>query len=246
MSTLEGYWNLYLWNNRWNKIFKNIELLKKEENNFNPYQNNGGTVVSVSGKTFCIVAADTRCSNGFSIPTRFQTKIIKISKKILIATSGMFSDTKFLQKQIKNNIIEYQYSNSNNSNIFIENCAFYISNLLYSKRFFPYYTFNLLSGLDKNDRGLVYNFDAIGSFEKVKFSSAGSGQFLIQPLLDGHFGEKKENLFFDNNSIKDFVCSIREFFLKASKRGIHIGDGLQFFIVCKKGILVENYFLKID
>jgi 20S proteasome subunit beta 6 len=244
MKAKENYWNLYILTNGWNNIFKNVEILKKKENNFNPYQNNGGTTVCVSGKTFCIVATDTRCSSGFSISTRFQTRVIKISKKILLATTGMYADAKFLQREIKNNINEYKYINK--SDIFIDNCAFYISTVLYSKRFFPYYTFNLLSGLDKNEKGLVYNFDSIGSFENVKFSSAGSGQFLIQPLLDGHFGEKKENFFFNEDSIKDFVCSIREFFLKASRRGIYIGDGLQFFIICKKGILIENYFLKID
>ena len=244
MILVENYWNLYLWSNKWNKIFKNINLIKREKPNFNPYQNNGGTVVAVSGETFCIVAADTRCSSGFSISTRFQTRVIKISKKILLATSGMFADTKFLQRQIKNNIMEYEHSNKNN--IFIDNCAFYISTVLYSKRFFPYYTFNLLSGLDKNENGLVYNFDAIGSFEKVKFSSAGSGQFLIHSLLDGHFGEKKKNSFFNGSSVEDFVSSIREFFLNASERGIYVGDGLQFFIICKKGIINENYFLKID
>ena len=156
----------------------------------------------------------------------------------------MFADIKFFQRNIKNFLIEHQYSNS--YNIFIENCAFYLSSILYSKRFFPYYIYNILSGLDENEKGSVYNFDSIGSFEKVSFSSVGSGQFLIQSLLDVHFREKKENLFFDNSSINDIICSLREFFIKVSKRGIHIGDGLQFFIICKKGILVENYFLKID
>jgi 20S proteasome subunit beta 6 len=244
MSLVQNYWNLYIWNNNWNKGLKNIEILNSENSHFNPYQNNGGTIVAFSGKSYTIIASDTRCSSGFSIPTRFQTRIMKISKKILLATSGMFADINFIQRHIKNNINEYQYCNK--ESIFIDNCAFYVSSTLYSKRFFPYYTFNILSGIDKNQKGSVYNFDAVGSFEKVKFNCVGSGQLLIQPLLDSHFGGNCDDFVFDTNSINNVLCCIKEFFLKVSKRGIQLGDGLQFFISSKKGVLIENYFLKID
>ena len=244
MSLIENYWKTFLWKIKLKKISENINFIKKEKKNFNPYQDNGGTVISVAGGNYCIIASDTRYSSGFSIPSRFQIKVIKISKKIILATSGMFADVIFFQRQIKNNVIKYQ--STNNGKVFVDNCAFYISSVLYSKRFFPYYTFNILSGLCKKEKGSVYNFDAVGSFEKMKSSCTGAGQLLIQPLLDGHFNEKEENFFSDIKSIENVICSIKGFFLKAATRNVCIGDGLQLFVITKKGVLIENYFLKID
>ena len=42
------------------------------------YDDNGGTVVAVAGDDYCIVAASTRMSTGYSILTREKTKILQL------------------------------------------------------------------------------------------------------------------------------------------------------------------------
>ena len=57
-----------------------------------------------------------------------------------------------------------------------------ISTILYSKRFFPYYVYNILGGIDEEGRGAVYSYDPVGSYERLVCNAAGPAQGLIQPL----------------------------------------------------------------
>lgn len=45
-------------------------LVGVSSNKFDPYQQNGGLVCAVAGKDFCVVAADTRMSAGYLLPSR--------------------------------------------------------------------------------------------------------------------------------------------------------------------------------
>ena len=65
-----------------------------------------------------------------------------------------------------------------------ESIAHLISKTLYGRRFFPYYTFNLVAGLDKNGKGVVYGYDAIGSYGSDRALAQGSGAHMILPFLD--------------------------------------------------------------
>lgn len=54
--------------------------------------NNEGTVVAVAGDDFVVVGGDTRLSEGYSIVTRNESKLVQLTDKTIMATSGMFAD----------------------------------------------------------------------------------------------------------------------------------------------------------
>jgi hypothetical protein len=61
---------------------------------FSPYTNNEGTVAAVAGSDFVIVGGDTRLAEGgnYSILTRNESKLVQLTDKTILATSGMFAD----------------------------------------------------------------------------------------------------------------------------------------------------------
>ena len=154
----------------------------RQHASWSPYDDNGGTVVAVAGDTYCIVAASTRLSTGYSILTRNQTKVLRLSDTCMIASAGMQADRQALHKMLHTRHVQYQFSHRKSMSA--NAVAQLLSTTLYHKRFFPYYTFNLCCGLDEEGRGAIYSYDAIGSFERVGFGCQGSGKDLIQPVLE--------------------------------------------------------------
>ena len=51
----------------------------------------------------------------------------------------------------------------------------------------PFYAFNLLCGLTKEGKGIVYGYDAIGSYDGVEYGAQGSGNSMGMTVLDNQF-----------------------------------------------------------
>lgn len=211
---------------------------------FTPYQNNGGTIISISMEDFSIVASDTRLTSGYTIPSRETMRIIKTSENILLSTSGMRVDMLVLQEEFKKTVNLWEIENK--KNIPVSSGAYILSSILYSRRFFPYYTFNVISGKEHNGKIKSFSFDAVGSFESCVATCSGTGQHFIQPLLDNQFKHPSTENHSKKICILKNLMMVKHLFLKASKRNIEIGDGIQIFILTRKGMLVENSVLRCD
>ena len=50
-----------------------------QQRQFNPYTENGGTILAVAGADFTVIAGDTRQSEGYNIQTRYAPKVFRLS-----------------------------------------------------------------------------------------------------------------------------------------------------------------------
>ena len=141
--------------------------------------------IAITGKDFCLVTADTRMSNGFQIVSRDISKVTKLTKECVIASSGMRADVDTLHKHLKAYIFNYiaKFGREPSTAALSQ----LLSTTLYYRRFFPFYAFNLLCGLNKKGEGVIYGYDAIGSFDEITYGAQGSGQQLLMSVLDNQF-----------------------------------------------------------
>jgi len=121
-----------------------------------------------------------------------------------------------------------------------------LSVTLYYRRFFPYYAFCMVGGVDEEGKGAVYGYDAVGSFKRDDYGCMGSGQNFIMPLLDNLIGHKNR---LDEKrvlSAEEVVSIVKELFIVATERDIHTGDAVEIKVIRKEGITTEIFQLKKD
>jgi 20S proteasome subunit beta 6 len=216
-----------------------------KQHRFEAYVNNGGTVLAIAGENFAVVAGDTRMSTGYAIHTRYAPKTFQLTNKAVIATSGMQADQKALHKLLATRIKSYEYVHRKKMST--PAIAQMLANTLYYKRFFPYYTFNVLGGIDEQGRGCVYSYDAVGSYERVAYSTSGSGSELIQPLLDNQVARRNQKL--DGPitlSLQETIELVKDALSSAAERDIYTGDFAEIYIITQEGIRKEDFELKHD
>ncbi|KAL1955032.1 hypothetical protein VTO42DRAFT_323 [Malbranchea cinnamomea] len=234
--------------------FSEQETAGAKQHGFYPYTDNGGSTLGISGQDFALLAGDTRSVAGYNINTRFAPKIFKIGAddetgkgaNIILAVVGFAADGRALKERLDNIVKMYQYQH--NKPMSVRACAQRLSTILYSKRFFPYYTHAILAGIDEDGKGALYSYDPVGSYERESCRAAGAAASLIMPFLDNQVNLKNQYLpgSQGGNELKPRVPEplskdtalqlVRDAFTSAVERHIEVGDQLQIMIITKDGI----------
>jgi 20S proteasome subunit beta 6 len=228
------------------------------------YTDNGGSTLGIAGNDFCILAGDTRSTSGYSINSRYAPKLFKIGgddetgdgAHIVLSVVGFAADGQALKERLDSIVKVYRYQHG--KPITVNACAQRLSTILYSKRFFPYYAYAILGGLDEEGRGALYSYDPVGSYEREQCRAAGAASSLIMPFLDnqvnfknqyipgsgeGHALERRTPAPLPQDTVEELV---RDAFTSAVERHIEVGDGLQMMIITKDGIQESYTPLKKD
>lgn len=155
-----------------------------QERQFNPYTENGGTILAIAGADFSVIAGDTRQSEGYSIQTRYAPKVFRLyvracrygellptllpqnrqgcpRRKWLRgrrehvreegeATAGGTCSLLLIAPAVLCSPRPQWYRHAHAKDMPLRAIARLIQTMLYAQRFFPYYVYNILGGIEED------------------------------------------------------------------------------------------------
>ncbi|GIQ80840.1 proteasome B-type subunit [Kipferlia bialata] len=186
---------------------------------FSPYTDNGGTCVAIAGPDYVLIAGDTRMSDGYNILHRDIPKLSQFNENIVMGTAGMHADMIGLRKELGIRQQEYEYQAR--TKMGVAAFAQLLATTLYNRRFFPFYTFNILAGVDTKDNTCaIYTYDAVGCVLKAPYAASGAGESLVLPVLDAELKAR------DPVTAEEAKRVLTAAFRAADEREISTGDTL--------------------
>jgi hypothetical protein len=84
--------------------------------------------------------------NWITLLTSTRAFVNNSTDKCVLATSGFQADGDYLVKMMKTRLVMYKHQNGDDMSC--EAIAHMLSTILYGRRFFPLYTFNIIGGID--------------------------------------------------------------------------------------------------
>lgn len=221
------------------------------QHQWSPYVMNSGTVMAICGKDFAVIAGDTRMSVGYQIQSRNVGKLLKITDRTVLATGGHCqADTLHLHKMIRARMTQYEHQNHKPAKT--SAIAQLVSQMLYNRRFFPLLTKNIIAGLDEDGVGAIYTFDVVGCLERVRVACDGSGEELIQPVLDNILERQHQQdaaappVLHVDYSREEVINIVKDAFTSAGEREITTGDHVDIWVIDAQGVHQERFDLKYD
>nr|QBH73439.1 proteasome subunit beta type protein [Aphelinus abdominalis] len=122
---------------------------------------NGGAIVAMKGKNCVAIAADRRFGiQAQTISCDFQ-KVYEMGPHLYIGLPGLATDSQTVMERLRFRLNLYELKE--NRKIHPKTFAAMVSNLLYERRFGPYFVEPLIAGLDPiTHEPAVYTMDLIG------------------------------------------------------------------------------------
>ncbi|MBU0898728.1 MAG: archaeal proteasome endopeptidase complex subunit beta [Nanoarchaeota archaeon] len=185
----------------------------------------GTTTVGVMCKDAVVLGAERKATMGYLVADKNAQKILQLDDHIAMTIAGMQGDAQALGRYIK---AEYKlFELQEGKKISLTAAANLMSNILYSRRFYPYYVQLIIGGYDKEPK--LFIFDPTGAISDEKeYFSTGSGSPFALGVLEREF--KKDM------TVEDAKNMVANAIHSATKRDIASGgSGINLVVIDSKG-----------
>ena len=149
----------------------------------------GTTILGMVCKDGVVIATEHRATMGTLIAHKATKKLYKIDNHLALATAGLVGDLQVLARYLTAEVNLYRLKRDNH--IPVESAATLMSNILNSRKFYPYYVQLILGGWDSSG-GHVYSLDAAGGAIPDKYTAGGSGSPYVFGVLEDQFRDDLE------------------------------------------------------
>jgi len=194
----------------------------------------GTTTVGLICKDGVLLAAESKASAGYMVVNKEVQKVFQVDDRIGVTIAGMVSDGQQLINLLKAEINLHKLESGEEMKV--EAVANLLANIMYARRWYPYFTQVIVGGVD-SDGYHLFSFDPSGSCIKEKYVSTGSGSPFVYGILEKDFRE--------NMSLEEGKKLIKEAIKSASERDMASG-GEKIWIaeITKEGFKLEEEKLK--
>ncbi|MCL4140239.1 UNVERIFIED_CONTAM: hypothetical protein GTU68_039278, partial [Idotea baltica] len=127
----------------------------------------------MTGKNCVAIVTDLRFGVQISLIQKNFERVFQVGPKLFVGLPGLTTDTQTVLQRLKFRIKMYEMREGRL--VQPKTLMAMIQNLLYERRFGPYFVEPVIAGLDENDKPYIYSFDSIGCSTKPEdFVAAGT------------------------------------------------------------------------
>jgi proteasome beta subunit len=183
----------------------------------------GTTTIGLVCKDGVVLATERRATAGSFISNKQTQKLFKIDENIGITIAGLVGDAQVLTRYLKAEVSLYRLRRS--APLTAEGAATLLANILSGNRYYPYYAWLILGGVDSKGCH-VFSVDPAGGCIEDRFVSVGSGSTILYGLLEEGYSR--------DMSTSDGVDLALRGLTAAMKRDSASGDGYLVHIITPK------------
>ena len=183
----------------------------------------GTTILGIVCKDGVVIATERRATMGTLIAHKATKKLYQIDNHLALATAGLVGDLQVLSRYLSAET--KLYSLKRDAEMSVHSAATLMSNILNSRKFYPYYVQLILGGWDSTG-GHVYSLDAAGGSIPDKYTAGGSGSPYAFGVLEDQFR--------DDMTVNDGIELALRAVTAAMNRDSASGNGADVAVITEK------------